>query len=278
MELEGRIIRPEIPNAAILRNVPVVKKLEQNHGRYCGETIDIASILSDALSLASQSGWIHESLSIGTRGIIPVFHRFAPAASRRIYISTGVHGDEPAGPLAALELIRRNQWSADTDIWLLPCLNPSGFALNRRENSEGVDLNRDYRHLRSDEVRAHVAWINRQQSFDLTLCLHEDWESDGFYVYELNPEQRPSYAAAMIKAVGAVCPIDLATEIEGRPAQGGIINPSIDPNNARPEWPEAFYLLQNKTRLSYTLESPSDFPLATRVAALVAATRVVLNA
>jgi hypothetical protein len=69
----------------------------------------------------------------------------------------------------------------------------------------------------------------------------------------------------------------LSLEIEGRPAAGGIIRPSADPRS-RIEWPEAFWLLtHNKTRHSYTLEAPSDFPLATRVAALVTAVRVVLE-
>jgi hypothetical protein len=80
----------------------------------------------------------------------------------------------------------------------------------------------------------------------------------------------------MIKAVRPVCPIDLSNEIEGRPAEGGIIRPSIDPAS-RPQWPEAFYLLQYKTRLSYTLEAPSDYPLKPRVDALVAGTRVALG-
>ena len=253
-----------------------MKKLGLNKDRYHGETIDIASTLEEATLLAAQTVWTRDDLSMATRGKLPAFRRPGARATRRVYISAGIHGDEPAGPLAALELIRQNKWPDDIDVCLLPCLNPSGFVLNKRENSEGMDLNRDYRHLKSEEVRAHVAWIDRQPDFDVTLCLHEDWESNGFYLYELNPDQRTSYAHGMIEAVSAVCPIDLAQEIEGRPAQGGIINPSIDPNS-RPEWPEAFYLLHNKTRLSYTLESPSDFPLPTRVAALVAATRAVLS-
>ena len=65
-------------------------------------------------------------------------------------------------------------------------------------------------------------------------------------------------------------------QIEGREASGGIIRPRIDPV-VRAQWPEAFYLIQRKTRLSYTLEAPSDFPLATRVAALVAATQAALR-
>jgi hypothetical protein len=80
----------------------------------------------------------------------------------------------------------------------------------------------------------------------------------------------------MIAGAATVCPIDLSPEIEGRPARGGIINPSLDPAS-RPEWPEAFFLLQNKSRLSYTLEAPSDFPLAARVASLVAAVRAAVE-
>ena len=80
----------------------------------------------------------------------------------------------------------------------------------------------------------------------------------------------------MIRRVSAVCPIDLSPEIEGRPAQGGIIHPNIDPRS-RPEWPEAFWLLTHKTRHSYTLEAPSDFPLATRVNALVEGVKAVLD-
>jgi hypothetical protein len=75
--------------------------------------------------------------------------------------------------------------------------------------------------------------------------------------------------------VAAVCPIDLSAEIEGRPARGGIIRPVPD-LAGRPDWPEAFYLLARKTRHSYTLEAPSDFPLATRMTALVTAVGALL--
>ena len=77
--------------------------------------------------------------------------------------------------------------------------------------------------------------------------------------------------------VATLCPIDRSEIIEGRPAQGGIIRPDFDPRN-RPQWPEAFFLVTHKTRLSYTLEAPSDFPLAVRVAALVSGVRTALEA
>jgi hypothetical protein len=137
-----------------------------------------------------------------------------------------------------------------------------------------MDLNRQYLHCEAGEVRAHIAWLQRQPRFDTCLCLHEDWEANGFYLYELNPDERKSHADAIIKAVAGVCPVDPAPIIEGRPALGGIIRPSADPLS-RPHWPEGFYLLTHKTRQTYTLEAPSDFALEVRVRALVQAVRTV---
>ncbi len=31
-----------------------------------------------------------------------------PGASRNIYVGTGIHGDEPSGPLAVIELVDRD--------------------------------------------------------------------------------------------------------------------------------------------------------------------------
>jgi hypothetical protein len=92
----------------------------------------------------------------------------------------------------------------------------------------------------------------------------------------LNPDHQPSLAEAMIAEVSKACPIDLSEVIEDRPAKGGIIRPKLDPGS-RPQWPEAFWLITNRTRLSYTLEAPSDFPLPTRVAALVAGVNAALQ-
>ena len=148
--------------------------------------------------------------------------------------------------------------------------------MNRRENADGIDLNRDYRNPKAAETRAHIAWLERQPKFDLYLCLHEDWESHGFYLYEQNPDGKISLAEKIIAAVQKVCPIDLSENIEGRAAKGGIVRPNILPQE-RPDWPEAFYLITQKSRQGYTLEAPSDFPLAVRVNALVAAVQAAIG-
>jgi len=247
-------------------------RLHKNHGAYLGETIDIRHTLSAIETAARQHGWARESF-LRDAGLDWLALSRAPSTTtgqtHRIYVSTGIHGDEPAGPQAALRLITENRWPANAEIIICPCLNPAGFASNRRENAAGLDLNRDYLKPQSIEVAAHLRWLETQAPFDLCLCLHEDWEAHGFYVYELNPDQRTSLAEPIVAAVEKVCPIDHSETIEGRQAKGGIIRPNLDPRT-RPQWPEAFWLIMNRTRLSYTLESPSDFQLATRVDALVA--------
>jgi protein MpaA len=265
---------------AQLREFSPVQRLGKNHGGYHGERIDIHNVLRDIASAGRIHGWSVEVFHRADSLEWLALHRPAlapdtahPAA--RIYLSTGIHGDEPAGPLAMLQLLRENRWPANAELFAVPCLNPAGFLTNRRENPQGLDLNRDYLHPQSSEIRAHLTWLDRLPPLDLCLCLHEDWESHGFYVYELNPDNRPSHAAAMVQAVTRVCPIDLSDVIEGRPAHGGIIRPTLDPTT-RPQWPEAFWLITHKTRLSYTLEAPSDFPLETRVNALVEAVRTAV--
>jgi predicted deacylase len=258
-----------------LRDTFPVQRLGKNIGGYHGETIEIQETLREIGQAAAEKNWTRDPVP----GPVEFFawRRPAPSPRHRVYISAGIHGDEPAGPLAALALLRADHWPGDAALWLCPCLNPSGFALNRRENSGGIDLNRDYRHLESGEVRAHVQWLRQQPDFDLSLCLHEDWESHGFYLYELNPHRRPSPAESIIDAVAAACPVDPSPVIEKWPAQNGIIRPAINPME-RPRWPESLYLVsQGKTRLGYTFEAPSDFPLPIRVAALAAAVRAALG-
>lgn len=252
-----------------------MQRLGKNHDGYHGERIDPDAVQAACRAAATRHGW--------EAGALPPENLARSAFTRltggtgvpRIYLSTGTHGDEPAGPLAALRLLEENAWP-DADLWLLPCLNPDALRANTRGNAAGIDVNRDYRHPQTAEACGHIAWLHRQPRFDLTLLLHEDWESHGFYCYELNPSGLPSLAPAMISAVRPICPIDDSTVIDGRPiSEPGIIRPNIRPED-RPDWPEALWLGAHKTPLSYTLEAPSDWPLEIRVRVLITAVRAAL--
>jgi murein peptide amidase A len=250
-----------------------MRRLLINIGGYKGEGIDIDKVLRDIAKTAGATGWKTLPITDALQG----YERTTEGGKTNVYISAGIHGDEPAGPLAVLELLKENAWPAGVNFWLVPCLNPRGYALKTRENEDGIDLNRDYRTPVAPVVQAHRAWLDAQPKFDLTLILHEDWESNGFYLYELNPHQQPSIAHDIVRAVKEVCPIDLSPVIEGRDAKDGIISPNPEVLK-RKDWPESLYLVHNKTPLSYTLEAPSDFPLVTRVQALCRGVQAALKA
>ncbi|HEX7863191.1 MAG TPA: M14 family metallocarboxypeptidase [Verrucomicrobiae bacterium] len=250
-------------------------KLGKNAGRYHGETIDIDRVQRETHEAAVRHHWESEVFFRGKDFELRGYKRLHSTTAPNIYISTGVHGDEPSGPVAVLELVKENAWPA-ANLWLVPCINPTGFRLNTRENKDGVDLNRDYRHLNCAEVRAHVHWIKEQPQFDLNLLLHEDWESNGFYVYELNPGKRRSLAEDIIEAVREVCAIESADMVDNWECRAGIIRPGVDPTQ-RPQWAEAVWLSVNKTNQGYTLETPSDFALEYRVRAHLTAVRGALR-
>jgi protein MpaA len=252
-----------------------MERLRKNLGRYHGEMIDIDALQRDADRLAKAADWERDTFLDIPEITLRAYRRPSPKSGRNIYISAGIHGDEPSGPVSVLRFLEENRWP-DANLWLVPCLNPTGFRRSTRENADGVDLNRDYRHITTPEVKAHTEWLQDQPPFDLTLLLHEDWEANGFYVYEVNPENRLSFAEPMVEAVSALCPIETAELVDNFTCNAGIIRPAIKPED-RPQWAEAIYLIVNKSRQSYTVETPSDYPLASRVKAHVSALKRVFE-
>jgi len=251
---------------------PKHRPLGLNQRGYRGEAIDIDALVATLVRSARKHGWSIDWLE-GSRGLaLPVLSRRPRHNSFRLYLSAGIHGDEPAGPLAVHDLIVRNLWPPDAGLWVCPCLNPSGFRQGTRRNLEGLDLNRDFLQPRSEEIQMHTRWLEQQTRFDLAICLHEDWEAKGFYLYDISSAAAESKATDIINAVAPFCPIDPATIIERRPAREGVIRPQFLPNRRR-RWPEAFYLATRKSDIVYTFEAPSDYALEVRQAALMTAVR-----
>jgi succinylglutamate desuccinylase/aspartoacylase family protein len=215
----------------------------------------------------------------------PWFSRYAKVGRDRpgLYISAGIHGDEIAGPLTVLEMLRRPGFFDRFHTVIFPLLNPEGLARNTRGNAEGIDLNRDYREPKAQETMGHIAALKTLGRFDAAMMLHEDFEGIGAYLYELNEGVPCALGADMIAAMGRHVPIDMRPEIEGVTATGGVINRRdvVAKHGAiedRPDWPEAIYLSLNHTRVSITTESPMPFPLEQRIAAQIAAVQTLMEA
>lgn len=248
-------------------------------------SFDPKSFVRDIEDAALDGDWTIRHLTPTVTAPRPWLHRAAKTGpgAPSVYISSGIHGDEVSGPYAILEMLRRPDFFAAFDTTLFPILNPDGLIKNLRENSDGIDLNRDYRNSKSAEILGHIEALKTLGRFDGAMMLHEDWEGIGAYLYELNDEDPPQLGAKMIAAMGRHVPLDLRSEIEEFPARGGIISRNEivklrGPIEDRPDWPEAIYLTVNHTRLSFTTETPKPFPLADRIAAQIAAVETMLEA
>jgi protein MpaA len=244
-----------------------VKRLGLNKGRYHGEGINVAEYLREFHAAAQTRGWSAQKFATIDSYELFGYQRGHQSSRRTVYISTGIHGDEPAGTITLRRCIEQDRWPSDTHFILCPCINPTGLNAVTRENKNGVDLNRDYRDPQSEEVRAHTAWIRSLQNVDLALHLHEDWEAEGYYAYEVNPHNFPPIAPRIIEAVREVCPIQGNAKIDTLwDCVDGVIRPNLKPEE-RPLWAEAVFLIVNKARHTLTLEAPSDFPLVFRAEA-----------
>ncbi len=197
-----------------------------------------------------------------------------------IYISAGMHGDEPAGPLALLELVNSGLLDRNLSFYICPALNPTGLANGTRENcseSSVLDMNRDYSSMRSMEVQGHVQWLEKIQP-ELFISLHEDWESGGYYFYEINTKDddpnRYEYIVSQLKEVMLMENESVIDDHEVR-LEGWIYHEAEA--DLPDEWPEAIYMAKNGCPLSFTLESPSGLAMRHRVEAHVVAVKSILE-
>lgn len=66
-----------------------------------------------------------------------------PASRHRVLIVGCIHGSECSG-IAITTALRAAVPPTDVEFWLVPDLNPDGYALGTRQNANGVDLNRNF--------------------------------------------------------------------------------------------------------------------------------------
>lgn len=241
------------------------------------QAIDWTAYHTNFATLARQHGFVCIPIASTGGGEITGWEKPAGRSGRPVvYLSAGIHGDEPAGPLAILELLARGQFHDALNWRLCPALNPEGLRANTRENSIGEDLNRDYWNRRSKEIAAHAAWLEALSPPDLFISLHEDWETSGFYFYEINlGMDRPERAAAILDAVNL--PIEPSAVIDDHDVRSkGWIYHAAEADLPS-HWPEAIFMAKHGCPLSFTFETPSSAALNQRVDAHIAAVLACLR-
>jgi hypothetical protein len=110
-----------------------------------------------------------------------------------------------------------------------------------------------------------VAWreVVGDRRLALGLCLHEDYDGQGCYLYELT-QRKGSIGAAILRDTARILPTDPRPRIDGRHAKDGLIIRRVMPN--LPGHPEAIVLHYLGAPIALTFESPSEFCLLDRIA------------
>ncbi len=179
----------------------------------------------------------------------------------------GVHGDEPAGVEAVLRFLERDPgpWMGRLAFEVLPCLNPYGWVHHTRHNAQDLDINWSY--SRNDVVEVQlIKNLVRNRRFEFVLDCHEDWESSGFYLYELRRGSE-QIGPEILWRVSEICPLNTSAEIEGQPARGGLVFP--DPTKEQELRGQGIPLemYYRHTDHLLTSETPTSTELETRVSA-----------
>ncbi len=197
-----------------------------------------------------------------TGGYPVYFLRSGRAGERPLYFSAGVHGDEAGAVLGLLEWAERSgAYLRRADLILIPLFNPVGLAMNTRGDAEGADLNRLFDCARHPHI---AAWRQALAGCAprAAVCLHEDYDAQGLYGYELNRDRNLHLAEQCLAQAEGIVPRDPRRRIEGRAAQRGVIRRRRLP--MAEHLPEAVALYEAGTDCALTFETPSEGCLQAR--------------
>jgi len=193
----------------------------------------------------------------GRQEALPIIALRTPQAGEAVWILSGIHGEEPAGPNAIADSVEALAALGRTRaVVLLPLNNPQGYVhnwryLNMAEYSPDVDGQSvgDSSHLlpdpdHPDRARAPAASSAEAEALTayvlglakgypplLSIDLHEDKLIDEGYVYSqgaLGADDPLAHRAVQVLAEYGI-PIKLTGETRfGEPISDGIIGPVVD--------------------------------------------------
>lgn len=198
---------------------------------------------------------------------------------KRVLISAGIHGDEPAGVETICAFLEKRLYENFLNAWeftLLPCINPSGYEAGTRNNWDDIDLNRQFK---EEQTPREVTFVKNLlgKPYHLDLELHEDVDSSGYYLYQKDRSTAlSSLGRIILDRVEKIHPLNPAGEIEGTPAERGLLSRLSDPDEME-WWPMALYAYQQGCGHVFTLETSPALPMEQRVKAHLEAIRTALE-
>ena len=167
----------------------------------------------------------------------------------RVGIFAGLHGDEPAGALAAVRFLEmlaaEPSLARGYEVYVYPLCNPTGYEDGTRLSRSGRDLNREF-WLGSREPE--IGLLERQirtLRFDGFISLHADDESSGLYAFALGAQVTQHVVEPALAAADKILPVNREITIDNFTARQGLIRQGYPGMlSAAPEaWPRPFEIV-----------------------------------
>jgi hypothetical protein len=192
----------------------------------------------------------------------------------RIGIFATIHGDEPAGALAAVrfleQLVLQPELAENFRLQMYPICNPTGFEDNTRHSRRGRDLNREFWKNSSEPEVQLLEQELRAGRFSGIIQLHADDTSEGIYGFVRGHTLTENLLRPALEAAGEILPRNRNATIDGFAARDGIIYHHYDGILAAPAEmsPVPFEII---------FETPHHAGTELQVEALVTALRTILK-
>lgn len=192
----------------------------------------------------------------------------------RLGIFAGLHGDEPAGCAAlvelALKLAENPAAAAGYELYLYPVVNPVGYERGTRTNRAGKDLNREFWRCSQEPEVLILEQELRVHQFHGIITLHSDDTCEGVYGYAHGRTLNEALLKPALLAAEKWLPLDSRTVIDGFEANAGLICQCYHGVLSAPpdQSPRPFDLI---------FETPSNAPFDLQVGATVAALESIIS-
>ena len=222
---------------------------------------DVHALMRRWKSISTEAGLVPVRLGKQEGFVVTAFRPRIkyPDGSPWIYLSAGVHGDEPAAPLGLIEWAEENtELLAKYPFLIIPCFCPWSIANNSRNGPDGEDPNRNFNHPAFGYMRTWQDFVARK-NLRLAISLHEDYDANGTYVYELS-NRNEFRAEVYLKAAERAIPPEPCNSIEGMRSKNGVIRRKRKAPDM-PGLPETLYLHQKGAEVAMTFETPSEYSL-----------------
>lgn len=196
------------------------------------------------------------------------------ASKPTVFLSAGIHGDEPAGVHAVIRFLNNDlpRYADRFNVIALPCLNPSGFDTQVHNNASGLNLNGNFGAGNKNTVIKLVEKIIESlgPSVLLSVDLHEDnsGDQDGCYAYEMIAPETNRIAHRVLEVLD---PADICNKpiIYEEANHNGVVEVIVDQSKevlGSLDW----YVKIQGAQHAITIETPIEWPLEKRIQAHLA--------